>query len=594
MAPRFAGTPVEPEQVKKPRFAGTPMDAPADAPEASVENISAPTETYDEGYVAQGLSGVNEGIAGVLGFPVDAANAALRAGAAGINAVTGSDIQLPVDAIGGSASIRGAMAGAIKAPTDDPSKQIVRRIGEEVGASLVPGIAVAGRAARPIQSAVTQGAVALGSGTAAGVAQQVAPDNPYVEVAAQILGGATAGGALKGVQKAVTPFTISPQRAAMNQTMANEGVELSAGQMTGSKSLQNLEGELAGGAMADLSERQLEQFTQAALSRAGISADRASPEVMDDAFTTIGREFDDLAARNQVVPDQQFSQDLATTVNEYNSLVPESARAPVVENLISDIVQAVRTGPIPGAGPRTLTTGAVPGVISGDAYQSLRSRLNRMARKSADPQLQDALFGIQHSLDDAMERSIQAHNPSDAGAWQQVRTEYRNLVALETAASRAGENTALGLITPANLRSAVAKQNSRAYVRGQGDFADLARSGVATMTPPPNSGTASRQAARALGMGIPTVVGAALGGQSGALGSVVGATAGAATPYLFGKAVMSNPGRRYLTNQLWNAPIEVRQSALGSIASAGANSLEDTRGTPNPGLIRALRTQGLN
>ena len=36
-------------------------------------------------------------------------------------------------------------------------------------------------------------------------------------------------------------------------------------------------------------------------------------------------------------------------------------------------------------------------------------------------------------------------------------------------------------------------QNRRAYARGQGDFADLARAGEGVMKPLPNSGTAPRQ-----------------------------------------------------------------------------------------------------
>jgi hypothetical protein len=185
-----------------------------------------------------------------------------------------------------------------------------------------------------------------------------------------------------------------------------------------------------------------------------------------------------------------------------------------------------------------------------------------MARgAAADPQLSEALRGLREALDGAMERTLAARNPRAVAAWRQARREYRNMIVIEQAATGAGENAALGLISPSALRNAtLSKHGRRNYGRGQGDFADLARAGEATMKPLPNSGTASRQAARNLGLGISSLVGGAAGGSAGAAfglpgaGAMAGMVAGAAVPAVAGRAMLSGPGRAYLGNQLLLPP----------------------------------------
>lgn len=531
---------------------------------------------FNETVFAQGTSGVNEGIASVLGLPVDITQGALRLGAAGINAATGADIQLPVDAIGGSQSIKAVMAPAIRPESADPTNQVVRRIGQEVGASIVPGAAVVARAATPIRAAVGQIATATGSGAAAGVAQQVS-DNPYVELAAQILGGGAVVGATQLGRKVVTPFPISAERQAVNDVLAAEGVDLTPGQMTGSKGLKYAESEIGGGRAADLTDQQAEQFTQAALSRAGISATRATPEVMARAYDDIGGQFDDIAARNNMAGDQQLGQDLGVTWSEYTSLVNESERAPIVENTLREVIEAIRTN---------------GGTITGDAYKSMRSRLGRAMRRATDPELSGAIRGIQGALDDAMERSMTAANSPDLGSWQQVRSDYRNYLALVDAAGGAGENAAMGLISPAMLRQAVSRQGKGAYVRGQGDFAELARAGVAGMTPLPNSGTAARMAVRGATSTIPAALGAVAGNDvAGSLGMLAGMGAGAFAPNALGAAMLSGPGRRYLTNQALPGPVNVSQMAGAPALGGAANFIQ---GQQQQNALSALRMRALN
>lgn len=558
LPPQFAGLPV-------PGYAGLSDPAPVQEP-----------KPFNETLFAQGTSGVNEGIASVVGLPVDLTQGALRLGAAGINAATGSDIQLPVNAIGGSQSIKDLMAPAIRPESEDPTNQVVRRIGQEVGASMVPAAGLVARSATPIRTAAGQAAVATGSGAAAGAVGQVT-DNPYAELAAQILGGGAVVGATQLGRKVVTPFPIDAERQAVNEALAREGVELTPGQMTGSKGLKYAESEIGGNAAVELTERQAEQFTQAALSRAGISATRATPEVMSRAYDDIGRQFDDIAARNPLQGDQQLGGDLGAVWSEYTSLVNASERAPLIENTLREIVEAVR---------------ANNGTITGEAYKSLRSRLGRSLRRATDPELSGAIRGIQGALDDAMERSMVAAGSPDVGAWQQVRSDYRNYLALVDAAGGAGENAAMGLISPAALRQAVSRQGKGAYVRGQGDFAELARAGVAGMSPLPNSGTAARMAVRGATSTVPAVVGAMAGNDiGGSLGMLAGMGAGALAPNALGAVILSGPGRNYLTNQLLAAPVNVGRMAGPAAIGGGANYIQ---GQMQPNALSALRARALN
>jgi hypothetical protein len=359
------------------------------------------------------------------------------------------------------------------------------------------------------------------------------------------LGGLVIGGGLpiaaraigSTARRVISPFQANPERTAAADYLTGEGVRLSAGQRTGSDALRYAESELGGSATQSLMERQGEQFTAAALRRAGIDAPRATPEVMDSAFTRIGNGFDDLAARNELMPDQQLARDLGATAREYLSLVPESARAPVVMNTIQDLGAALGRGP-----------------MNGEAYQAARSRIDRAARRAVqDPNLQDALYGIRNALDDAMERTIVTRNPVDLGAWREVRRQYRNMLVLERAATTAGEDAAQGIISPAALRNAtVAKQGRRNYARGDGDFAELARAGSATMKSMPNSGTAGRLSAQNMGTGLSSLLGmgaAGYGSGGDPMTMIAGAAAGYAVPRLAGRALMTPIIQAILANQ---------------------------------------------
>ena len=384
---------------------------------------------------------------------------------------------------------------------------IASRIG--MGAASGAGLSAADVAARGGSAEDIQSAAKLGAGVGA---------------AAPVIGAG-----VRRVFSPVTPTADPVYRGAV-QTLQREGADLTAGVATGSKPLQWAEqhlGELGG---IDVTQRTREQFTRAALRRVGENATRATPEVIDRAFSRIGQQFDDLAARNTLVPDGGMGPQIRHAIADYDRLISPPHRAPALTQYEQEIATAL---------------GQNRGTLPGDVYQSIRSRMETDARNTNDGTLANALRGMRGALDDAMERYLTRTNSPDVGAWQQARNQYRNLLVLERAVTSSG--TKLGEISPAALFQATKNvQGTRNLARGRGDYADLAQAGSDILTRLPSSGTAQRSYMQ----GIPAAIGATLGGMTGnPMHALAGGAAGILGPPLAGRAIMHPWMQQYLQNQ---------------------------------------------
>jgi hypothetical protein len=184
-------------------------------------------------FLTQGLSGLNEGIAQGLGAPVDLVTAGLNLGSAGINKLAGTDIPQIEHPVGGAETFRGMLAPTIKAETDNPGLQVTRRIAQEVGAWAVPGGGAVSKAAKPLKTFGRELVGALGSGTGAALAQQVAPGNPLLEMAGQVVGGLTPSGVARTLERGpakAASMTVDDLRTAKNDAykqVDNSGVAYS-------------------------------------------------------------------------------------------------------------------------------------------------------------------------------------------------------------------------------------------------------------------------------------------------------------------------------------------------------------------------------
>jgi hypothetical protein len=435
--------------------------------------------------------------------------------------------------------------------------EYARTVGEFAPlAAFGPGGAAA-RAANVVAPAVV-------SETAGQVTKGTAAE-PWARAAGGLIGGALPNAAMR----AVTPITNDAARAAQVALLEQNGVNaLTAGQRTGNSALRWAESAAGdvpfnGGRAKAINDQAATQFTRAALRRAGINADRATGDVIDAGFDNLGSQFDNLAQRNNMNVDQRLGTQVRMALRDYDQATPPALRSPVVENLVNDIGNRVGTP------------------MSGADYQAWRSQIERIRRGAQvnNPHLADALGDVRDALDDAMTRSS---GPADQAAWRQIRGQYRDLLAIEKAASGAGENTANGLISPSQLRTAVKSQSTRAYVRGQRDLGNLARAGEGIIKPLPNSGTAPRIAAQTIFDMISAGGGAALGGP---VGAAVGAVAPAVTRGLAARALMSKPVQSYLSNQRLAPQIDAYQALAAYLRAPQAAALATQ---PQVGLVGGM------
>lgn len=353
------------------------------------------------------------------------------------------------------------------------------------------------------------------------------------EGAGRVAGMVAGAQAPRVAARVVTPNPARADLTAAGNRLRGEGVtDLTAGQRTGSHALSHFEAENGGGRYANALENQGRQFTQAVMRRVGENADSATTQVVDRAFTRIGRDFDDLQSRSHTQLTPQLQNDLLNVVADYHANTGQAHVAPVVEQTMDRIAEvAARNG----------------GTIPGPNYQRLRSQMEKVARETGQPETAHALRNLREVLDDAVEQGL---SPQDIARWGQARRQYRNLLVVEDAVTRPGAETALGMISPKSLASAVKGQDKRRYARGQGDFAQLAHDAAATMTRPPNSGTPGRLAG--LQGGALAGAGAYLGHtlMGGGEGAVAGAVGGFMAPRLAGRAAMNPIAQEFLANQL--------------------------------------------
>lgn len=488
-------------------------------------------------------AGVNRRLAEVAGAPVDLVARGLRA----------TGLPVPEDAFGGSRSIqRGfdAVLGAAPEP-----QGTAERLARGAGSGLVdaatfaaPAAGVA-RATAPVAgqapNLTNRAAVALAAqpglqATAgmAGGAVGEATESPLAGALTALavpLGAAAAGRVITPVR---TP--VNPAHAALVRAAEAERIPLTAGQATGNRFLQNIESQmeqlpLTSGPARAAREAQQEAFTRAALQRAGTDADNAGPEVLNATRERIGRVFNDLTARNNLVLDDAALARLAEVETQLAQFTLPDVAAPAINRLRQVVAAADNAGQVPGT-----------------FYRQMDSALGRQVRETSNGDLRVALNEVRDALRQIMDRSI---SPQDAEAWRQARRQYANFANIRTVMEGAGANVARGQLSPAALRGAVSRSTGRGFAEGRGDLNELARIGQAVVREPNDSGTAGRTLANnLLTGGIPTTGGIAGTLIGGPVGGIIGAGVSLTLPRLV-QAMMASPtGQAYLRNQLVQNP----------------------------------------
>jgi hypothetical protein len=216
------------------------------------------------------------------------------------------------------------------------------------------------------------------------------------------------------------------------------------------------------------------QNRRAILQHAGINADRATPEVLNDARDRIGDVFENIyEADNLTVPRAQVD----ATINDISNNLPiTQGSREAVEAATARITAAFNNG---------------GGNLTGRAAKELRAWLMTRRETAYKGQAIDAAEAFDELIEGLDDAVFEAHPPGARAAVEAARQQWRNLKAIENATDR-------GLSGEISLRKlasylARSKYTRHAYAENRpGSLEALARAFDTLQDRFPNSGTASR------------------------------------------------------------------------------------------------------
>ena len=442
-------------------------------------------------------------------------------------------------------------------------------------AAAVAKAAKAGSVAQKAASTMASQPVLQTAAMSAGGGVQEATDSPGLGLATALAIPTAAGFA----KKAVTPFAsqLSRNEQRLAKTAQDAGITLTPGQATGSPALRRGEQAFAqlpftSGPQGAVYDAQRKAFNKVVLEKAGISADEASPAVIDSAFTSIGKEFDDLAKATIIKADKQLVDDVKSVSEKYGRRLTTDVK-PVFQSYVDDFEGMQRAMNRPGSNVQ----------INGTEYQAMSSDIKSAARSASNtPALQKALYTMSSKIDDALERSAGGEL---RGAWKDVRNRYRNLLTIDKAAGAGTQaDRASANIPYAGLRTAVKQIDKSGYGRGRGDLNELSRvadfMGAQKIPDPGSAGMAGT-------LGLLTGGGGGLLAGADAVSLGLGIAGGLAAPKLLQMGYQNPQIAKYLQNQLAASPSQLGPT-LGKIGMADQAG-EIKRTGQDPYLLRTGR-----
>lgn len=288
-------------------------------------------------------------------------------------------------------------------------------------------------------------------------------------------GASQAGGKLSEIASNMVP-KIAPNVADLAQKAQNYNIPLRPDMLIDNKFAKiigdTLEKVPLSGSKA--SERQI-AYNKAIIGTIGgdSAATKLTPDVFDAAMRKSGRAIGDISERTPVTVDSELSGAL-------NSHLENAAKFETsdVQNIVANYV-------------KELQNKAVDGVIPGDAFRKINSKLGAQMRNTSNGDLKHALGNLQEDMQNALQRYA---SPDDLPGLLDARKQYAIAKTIEPLVAK----SANGDISPAGLMGRVTSNNSgkSRMARGNaGEIGDIARIGQQFLKEPGTSNTAERSAA---------------------------------------------------------------------------------------------------
>jgi hypothetical protein len=344
----------------------------------------------------------------------------------------------------------------------------------KAGTALASSLRTGNTAARVGKAALT------GATTGAAYGAGSAEDENKLQGA--LVGGAI-GGLTGGAIPAIAaggPKVISAVTPKVDEALADVAnlaqkykIPVSIDQITNSKVIKNIQKvsqEAPFSGAAAFRDKQMESFNRAITKTIGVPASRITPKWMDDAFTKVGKEFDDLGKGKTFQIDDNFKNTIDEIFEEAKSTTTKDAQ----ENFQNALT-------------KFFANVADDGTISGEKLSRMRAQINKLSRKATTEGTGELLHDLENAVIDLMTFGDDAAK----SAFSATKQKYKNLLVLEPLAQKAKG----GYISPTQLSTRVGKIYGRQYTRGKaGEIGDLARIGSELLPELGGSDTAQKTA----------------------------------------------------------------------------------------------------
>jgi hypothetical protein len=277
----------------------------------------------------------------------------------------------------------------------------------------------------------------------------------------------------------VNELTPAQQQAA--QAGTGMGMQLTPGQASGNKALQQFEAKLesqpwTSGPFNAIKRNNQEILNSQWAQQIGETGNSVDATVLGRANDRLGQVFDSVRDPSRVltVNPQATTSTIDTIDQGVQGLIPGSIR----DNALVQQLESVTS----------------TGTANGEQLGSISSKLGKAAFKqmtspSGDRDLGQALYAVKDHVDDLVEQTLQ---PSELAEYTAARGQYRNLMILT---SRIGiTNPSTGNISGANLANKLQQSDRQGFLfgRNQSDPYNAARFAQAFKPVVGDSGTATR------------------------------------------------------------------------------------------------------